>query len=56
MIPPDLVAQLAPGGRLIMPLEEKGEQRLIMLQRTEEGEEVQDLGGVVFVPMLGGLA
>ncbi len=56
LIPPDLVAQLAPGGRLVMPLEKKGEQRLIMLQRTEEGEEVQDLGGVVFVPMLGGLA
>ena len=56
VIPQDLVEQLAIGGRLVMPLDKGGEQRLIMLRRTEEGQDVEDLGGVVFVPMLSGLA
>ncbi|KAA9132813.1 protein-L-isoaspartate(D-aspartate) O-methyltransferase [Marinihelvus fidelis] len=55
-IPEDLVAQLAIGGRLVMPLERDGEQRLLMIQRGEDGCETADLGAVVFVPMLAGLS
>ena len=55
-IPQPLVQQLAEGGLLVMPLEKNGEQRLIALRRTEEGQDVKDLGAVVFVPMLNGLA
>lgn len=56
VIPEELIEQLAIGGRLVMPLEKGGEQRLLLLRRTEEGIETEDLGGVVFVPMLSGLA
>ncbi|MEM1413152.1 MAG: protein-L-isoaspartate O-methyltransferase, partial [Pseudomonadota bacterium] len=56
VIPAELVEQLAVGGRLVMPLDKGGEQRLLLLRRTEDGVEREDLGGVVFVPMLNGLA
>ncbi|MEE4174624.1 MAG: protein-L-isoaspartate(D-aspartate) O-methyltransferase [Xanthomonadales bacterium] len=55
-IPEDLVAQLRVGGRLVMPLDRGDEQRLLRIERTEEGFDTEDLGGVVFVPMLSGLA
>lgn len=55
-IPEDLVAQLKEGGRLVMPLDKGDEQRLLAITRTEEGYDTEDLGGVVFVPMLSGLA
>jgi protein-L-isoaspartate(D-aspartate) O-methyltransferase len=55
-IPEDLVAQLRIGGRLVMPLDRGNEQRLLCIERTEDGFETEDLGGVVFVPMLSGLA
>lgn len=55
-IPDELVEQLALDGVMVMPLEQGQEQRLILIRRTEDGYETTDLGGVVFVPMLGGLA
>ena len=55
-IPAELVEQLHPGGILVMPLERNGQQRLLSIKRTENGFEETDLGGVVFVPMLSGLA
>lgn len=55
-IPEDLVEQLEVGGLLIMPLDSGSEQRLLAIRRTPEGFEKTDLGGVVFVPMLNGLA
>ena len=55
-IPAELIEQLHQGGVLVMPLERNGQQRLLSIQRTENGFEETDLGGVVFVPMLSGLA
>ncbi len=55
-IPEELIEQLREGGVLVMPLDKGNEQRLLALHRTEEGYDTQDLGGVVFVPMLSGLA
>lgn len=54
-VPDELVDQLGEGGVLVMPLERDGMQRLVALQRTADGLEETDLGGVVFVPMLAGL-
>jgi protein-L-isoaspartate(D-aspartate) O-methyltransferase len=52
--PPSLLAQLAPGGRLVMPIgESPGVQRLVRLRRTERGIEREDLGAVRFVPLIG---
>lgn len=54
-LPTALVEQLRPGGRLVLPLEARGQQRLLALRRTESGYEEEDLGGVIFVPLLSGL-
>lgn len=55
-IPTELLEQLDVGAVLIIPIEKKGRQRLVSVRRTEDGFEESDLGGVVFVPMLSGLA
>jgi len=55
-IPEALLEQLNVGGVLVMPLERGGGQRLVSIRKTEEGYDTTDLGGVIFVPMLSGLA
>jgi len=55
-IPEELLEQLAIGGVLVIPIEKNAQQRLMAVQRTEQGFEESDLGGVIFVPMLSGLA
>ena len=55
-IPLELKEQLGVGGVLVIPVERDGQQRLITVRRTEEGFEETDLGAVVFVPLLSGLA
>lgn len=55
-VPDELLQQLGLGGVLVMPLEQNGGQRLLSIRRSEEGFETTDLGGVIFVPMLSGLA
>jgi protein-L-isoaspartate(D-aspartate) O-methyltransferase len=51
----ELVEQLRVGGIMVAPVEQHGMQRLLAIRRTEEGYEENDLGGVIFVPMLSGL-
>ena len=55
-IPPALVAQLAHGGRMIVPVGEEGEAQVLRLVvRGERGEaEVRDLLPVRFVPLTHG--
>ncbi len=55
-VPSELTDQLAEGGVLVLPLERNGQQRLLSIEKTEEGLEETDLGGVIFVPMLSGLS
>lgn len=53
-IPAELVAQLSPaGGRLVMPVGEAHNQRLLTLQRNGDRVEEFDLGPVAFVPLIG---
>lgn len=53
-VPAPLVAQLAPGGRLVMPVGGRNAgQRLLRLRRTDAGIEQEDLGAVAFVPLIG---
>jgi protein-L-isoaspartate(D-aspartate) O-methyltransferase len=50
--PPELMAQLGPGGRMIVPVGPKGNQRLILLHHTRSGiRQTNDLA-VLFVPMV----
>ena len=55
-MPEALVQQLAPGGRLVVPVGPEGQQQLIRLTRRENGIHREVLGPVAFVPLLGGLA
>jgi len=55
-VPQELLDQLSVGGLLVIPLERQGRQRLVTVRRTEDGCEETDLGAVMFVPMLSGLA
>jgi len=55
-VPQELLEQLRIGGLLVIPVERGGQQRLVTVRRNEEGYEETDLGGVVFVPLLSGLA
>jgi protein-L-isoaspartate(D-aspartate) O-methyltransferase len=54
-VPRPLVEQLAPSGRLVMPVGEPGGvQELIKVTKQEDGILKQDnLGGVRFVPLIG---
>jgi protein-L-isoaspartate(D-aspartate) O-methyltransferase len=50
-IPPALADQLAPGGRLVAPVE-NGEQRLVVARRTDAGVTLTELERVRFVPLV----
>jgi protein-L-isoaspartate(D-aspartate) O-methyltransferase len=53
-LPQKLLEQLAPGGRLIMPVGPAGRQDLIMVTRENDHYEQQSLGAVSFVPLVKG--
>ena len=54
-VPPPLVEQLAPGGRLLIPLGMRGAQTLTLVERVGTGVELRHtpLGTARFVPLLG---
>lgn len=52
-IPASLVAQLAPGGRLAIPVGDRARQELMVAERRPEGIVVRREGGCSFVPLLG---
>lgn len=54
-VPDALLAQLKPGGRIVMPVGPvSSEQKLVRLTRSaSDGYEVEDLGPVRFVPLIG---
>ena len=53
-VPPQLLQQLALGGRMLMPLG-AAEQHLLLIERRAEGLVETRLDGVRFVPLLSGL-
>ena len=54
-VPDALVEQLAPGGRLVVPVGPEGQQQLLRITRQEAGVQREVLGPVSFVPLLGGM-
>jgi protein-L-isoaspartate(D-aspartate) O-methyltransferase len=53
-VPPPLVEQLAPGGRLVMPVGGSGLQRLTVVKKRSDGSsDERTYDAVAFVPMLG---
>lgn len=55
-VPQPLLTQLAPGGRLVIPIGDLASQELVVLQRTPRGIEERSAGGVRFVPLISRLA
>ena len=53
-VPPKLKQQLAPGGRLIMPLGHAGRQELVRLRQLDGQYQQESLGAVSFVPLVKG--
>lgn len=56
-VPPALVAQLAVGGIMVLPVGEANatEQDLVKVVKTESGLDIQHMGPVRFVPLVEGL-
>jgi len=55
-IPQSLLAQLADGGRMIIPVGPRGRQELLEVIRQGEEYEQRSLGLVSFVPLVGGVS
>jgi protein-L-isoaspartate(D-aspartate) O-methyltransferase len=52
-VPRELVDQLRQGGRLVIPVGPRQRQVLKRVTRRGDGETVENLGGCVFVPLIG---
>ena len=52
-VPPDLIAQLAIGGRMVIPVGPRHIQELCKITRRREKNEIQNLGGCRFVSLIG---
>lgn len=55
-VPHKLLEQLAPGGRLIVPVGPQGIQDLVMITNRNDHYEQETLGAVTFVPLVKGKA
>ena len=54
VVPEKLLEQLAPDGRLVMPVGPPGYQELMLVTRKQDHFEERSLGGVSFVPLVPG--
>jgi len=54
-IPPELLAQLADGGRMIIPVGKGEQQQLQLVTRKEAEFQITSIETVRFVPLLGGV-
>jgi protein-L-isoaspartate(D-aspartate) O-methyltransferase len=53
-IPPALIEQLAPNGRMLIPVGGRDVQRLVLVRKSAEGTvETTEMNKVVFVPLVG---
>jgi protein-L-isoaspartate(D-aspartate) O-methyltransferase len=51
--PPALLEQLKVGGRLVIPVGDRGRQRLLIAEKREEGVDVRHGTECTFVPLIG---
>ena len=52
-VPPDLIAQLTIGGRMVIPVGSRYTQELYKITRQRNKNKIQDLGGCRFVSLIG---
>ena len=55
VIPDKLVSQLKPNGRMVLPLNINGSQKLYRIKNTKKGILKKEVDDVLFVPMLEGI-
>ena len=53
-LPEELLKQLAPGGRMVIPVGPSGRQELLLVTRRDDHFEENSLGAVSFVPLIPG--
>ena len=54
-IPPKLIEQLKPGGKMVLPLDDEGKQKMMRITKNEDGSyEEETFSNFSFVPMLKG--
>lgn len=51
-VPPALIEQLSPGGRMVIPVGDSPVQDLLLLIKNQQGIEEQNLCGCRFVPLI----
>lgn len=52
-IPPKLVEQLKPGGKMVIPVDEGSAQKMLLITKKQDGEiTTEEFGTFKFVPML----
>ncbi len=56
IVPNELLAQLAIGGRMVIPVGSRYAQELYKVTRRDDKNSVQNLGGCRFVPLVGNAA
>jgi protein-L-isoaspartate(D-aspartate) O-methyltransferase len=54
-VPQELIAQLAEGGRLVIPVGDERQQQLMLIVKTAEGVQQKVVEPVKFVPLLSGV-
>lgn len=52
-LPPSLLDQLAPGGRLVVPIGGRSQQQLLAVRRLDDGLQEERLGGCAVAPLVG---
>lgn len=52
-VPPELLAQLAIGGRMVIPVGSRYVQQLYKITRQKKRNKIEDLGGCRFVSLIG---
>ena len=55
IIPDELISQLKPNGRMVLPLNVNGSQKLYRVKNTKKGIFKKEVDDVLFVPMLQGI-
>ena len=52
-VPAMLLGQLRWNGRMVIPVGSRVQQNLLRILRKPEGDEIEDMGGCFFVPLIG---
>jgi protein-L-isoaspartate(D-aspartate) O-methyltransferase len=53
VVPPELLDQMAVGGRMVIPVGSRFEQQLLKVIKQQAGYQYENLGGCRFVPLIG---